>query len=74
MEIHWYDVAEIDEEHRQQTERKLRVLSKNRTDLIDVRIAARSVGHARNGDSRVDRGIAARLGARTFQTECGGRS
>jgi ribosomal subunit interface protein len=53
VEIHWFDIAEIDEKQQQKAERKIRALSKGKSDLIDARIAGHDGGHGRNGHRSV---------------------
>jgi cold shock CspA family protein/ribosome-associated translation inhibitor RaiA len=53
VEIHWRNLEEIDERQREAVEGRLRALADGHTDLIDVRIAARSTGHHRHGDREV---------------------
>ena len=53
MEIHWYDVSEIDNKHRQSGERRIRALARKHTDVIDVRIAGDDAGHARTAERKI---------------------
>jgi cold shock CspA family protein/ribosome-associated translation inhibitor RaiA len=53
MQIHWVDGDVFEESDRQAAEARIRALSEGRTDVIDVRIAARSSGHHRHGGQEV---------------------
>jgi ribosomal subunit interface protein len=53
VEIHWRNLEEIEEAQREAVEGRLQALAEGHTDLIDVRIAARSTGHHRHGDREV---------------------
>jgi ribosomal subunit interface protein len=53
VEIHWRNLEEIGDAQREAVEDRLRALAEGHTDLIDVRIAARSTGHHRHGDREV---------------------
>jgi ribosome-associated translation inhibitor RaiA len=53
MEIHWVDAAVFAAAERENVEARIRVLADGHTDLIDVRIAARSSDHHRHGGQEV---------------------
>ena len=53
MELHWVHPEEFEEREREETERRIRELAGDHTDLIDVRITARASGHHRHGDREV---------------------
>jgi hypothetical protein len=53
MEIHWRHPEVFGEEDRIIVESRLRELAGDRTDLIDVRIAARPSDHHRHGGQEV---------------------
>ncbi len=53
MEIHWVGFKELDELVRAQVESRLEVLASGHSDLIDLRIAARSTRHHHHGDQEV---------------------
>jgi cold shock CspA family protein/ribosome-associated translation inhibitor RaiA len=53
MEIHWHHPESFRAADREAAEERLRALAEGRTDLIDVRIAARPTGHHRLGGHEV---------------------
>jgi len=53
MEIHWHHPETFREADRDAAERRLHDLARDRTDLIDVRIAARLTSHHRHGGQEV---------------------
>ena len=53
MEIHWYNPEAFREDDRRGVEERIRNLTRGRTDVIDVRIAARLSGHHRHGGQEV---------------------
>lgn len=53
MEIHWVHAEEIAPEERSAAEEQLRALAADHTDLIDLRITARPVGHQRQAGQEV---------------------
>jgi cold shock CspA family protein/ribosome-associated translation inhibitor RaiA len=53
MEIHWVGSELFTEEARLAAEARLRELTQGRTDIIDVRVAARPSGHHRHGGQEV---------------------
>lgn len=53
VQIHWRHLDDIDPEEREAVEARLRALADGQTDLIDVRISAKTSGHHRRGDKEV---------------------
>jgi ribosomal subunit interface protein len=53
MEIHWYNPEAFREEDRRLVEERILELTRERTDVIDVRITARPSGHHRHGGQEV---------------------
>jgi ribosomal subunit interface protein len=53
MELHWYQPKIFREEDRALAEERIAELARDRTDLIDVRISARSSAHHRHGGQEV---------------------
>jgi cold shock CspA family protein/ribosome-associated translation inhibitor RaiA len=53
MEIHWRNVEDLAEPQREAAEARIRALAEGRTDLIDVRIVARTTRHHRHGAQEV---------------------
>jgi cold shock CspA family protein/ribosome-associated translation inhibitor RaiA len=53
MQIHWVHGEAFDARQREQIEARIQALAEGRTDLIDVRIAARPNGHHRHGGKEV---------------------
>jgi cold shock CspA family protein/ribosome-associated translation inhibitor RaiA len=53
MEIHWVNPEAFREAERESAEARIRELAEGRSDVIDVRIAARSTGHHRRGGHEV---------------------
>lgn len=53
MEIHWVHAGELREEDREEAEARLASLAEGYTDLVDVRITARSSGHHKHGDKEI---------------------
>jgi cold shock CspA family protein/ribosome-associated translation inhibitor RaiA len=53
MEIHWHHPEAFRDADRAAVEERLNALAEGRTDLIDVRIAARPTGHHRHGGHEV---------------------
>lgn len=53
MQIHWYNPAIFRDEDRRKVEKRIGELATGRTDVIDVRIAARASGHHRHGGHEV---------------------
>jgi cold shock CspA family protein/ribosome-associated translation inhibitor RaiA len=53
MEIHWYNPNAFREQDRGAAEARILELVRDRTDVIDVRIAARENGHHRHGAHEV---------------------
>jgi len=53
MEIHWVHPECFSEEERRVAEARIRELERDQTDLIDVRIAAKSTLHHRHGGHEV---------------------
>jgi len=53
MEIHWRHPELFSDRDRESTESRLAELARERTDLIDVRITARSTAHHRHGGQEV---------------------
>jgi len=53
MELHWHRPELFREEERRAAEARIAELARDRTDLIDVRIAARPTGHHRRGGQEV---------------------
>ena len=53
MEIHWVEPDAFRELDRRHAEERIRKLAGEHTDVIDVRVAARSSGHHRHGGHQV---------------------
>lgn len=53
MEIHWVHPETFRDDVRRAVEQRLRALAAGHTDLIDVRITARTTPHHRHGDQEV---------------------
>ena len=53
MEVHWVHPDLFEERDRREAERRIEVLAQGHSDLIDVRLTARSTGHHRHGDQEV---------------------
>ena len=53
MEIHWVHAAELSDDEKAEAEGRLYELAEGHTDLIDVRLTAREIGHQANGDREV---------------------
>ena len=53
VEIHWSHVEGLPEGMKELVEDRLRKLAEDRTDLIDLRIVAKSSGHHRHGNCEV---------------------
>ena len=53
MQIHWVNPDLFDEEERSLIEARIQELTEGRTDVIDVRIAARPSAHHRHGGQEV---------------------
>lgn len=53
MEIHWVHGAHLSDEERRAAEERIRALEEGHSDLIDVRITARTSGHHKHGDKEV---------------------
>jgi len=53
MQIHWTDFGAVSPVQREAVERRIVALSKERNDLIDVRLVARSTQHHRRGGKEV---------------------
>jgi ribosomal subunit interface protein len=53
MEIHWYNPEAFRADDRSSAEERIRELTRDRTDVIDVRITARPSGHHRHGGQEV---------------------
>lgn len=53
MEIHWRHPEVFSDRERESTESRLADIARERTDLIDVRIAARPTAHHRHGGQEV---------------------
>jgi cold shock CspA family protein/ribosome-associated translation inhibitor RaiA len=53
MEIHWVSPEAFRAEQRSGVEERIAQLTRDRTDVIDVRIAARESGHHRHGGQEV---------------------
>lgn len=53
MEFHWHHPDVFRQEDRLAAEKRIRELARDRTDLIDVRIAARPTEHHRHGGHEV---------------------
>ncbi len=53
MEIHWHHPEQFRDEDRQAADDRIRALGKDRTDLIDVRVTARSTTHHQHGGQEV---------------------
>lgn len=53
MEIHWVNPELFREQDRRAAEERIGALTRERTDVIDVRIAARPSGHHRHGGQEV---------------------
>lgn len=49
METHWHNPDAFRDDDRRRVEERIEELARDRTDLIDVRIAARESGHHRHG-------------------------
>src|SRR3990172_2406124 len=53
MEIHWVNPGLFREDERELVEGRIQELTQGRSDVIDVRIAARPSGHHRHGGQEV---------------------
>lgn len=53
MQIHWVHGDEFEAKQRERIEARIRALAEGLTDLIDVRITARTTDHHRHGGSEV---------------------
>jgi cold shock CspA family protein/ribosome-associated translation inhibitor RaiA len=53
MQIHWVHGETFEAKQRERVEARIRALAEGRTDLIDVRIAARANSHHRHGGQEV---------------------
>jgi CspA family cold shock protein len=53
MQIHWHHGDAFRDEERRAAEERIEELARDRTDLIDVRITAKSGGHHRHGGQEV---------------------
>lgn len=53
MEIHWVHAGDLSEQERGAAETRVRALEEGHSDLIDVRITARTTGHHKHGDKEV---------------------
>ena len=53
MELHWVHAGDLSEEERLAAETRVFALSEGHTDLIDVRITARSSAHHKHGDKEI---------------------
>jgi cold shock CspA family protein/ribosome-associated translation inhibitor RaiA len=53
MEIHWYNPEAFREDDRRAAEARIRELTRERSDVIDLRIAARPSAHHRHGGQEV---------------------
>jgi cold shock CspA family protein/ribosome-associated translation inhibitor RaiA len=50
MQVHWVDFDILRDDQKEAVEQRLEALAEGHTDLIDVRITARTTGHHRLGD------------------------
>jgi ribosomal subunit interface protein len=53
MEIHWYNPEVFRDDARRAVEERIEALTRDRSDVIDVRITARPSGHHRHGGQEV---------------------
>jgi ribosomal subunit interface protein len=53
MEIHWTHFEALSDEQREAVESRIRALAEGHSDLIDVRLMARTSGHHRHGQQEV---------------------
>lgn len=53
MEIHWVHAAELSDDDKAEAEGRLYEIAEGHTDLIDVRLTARELGHQVNGDREI---------------------